>query len=305
MEDKKQIFLTVETIQIIVRLILLSIIIVIYIYYEYNNLLYVGNNNNRIIERINYQTGILNSYSLYLKYEKLINYTKYLNITNLIVTNVENYGDIDIDYKIPNIYLIKINNLVSFDIIYNIVKDLSVKYSRTGYCNFPDGEIIYSDYINNINMHMDKYIFDTTINTKLENIQMIYDIIPLPKNSPINNSIALYSGQAYTGTYFHVHENLYSYLMKGKKIWMVMNDINDFNNDSNLLNNTLNPINWYINNINNYSKNPNISIFIQNEGEVVFIPNGKYHFELNLEPSYGFFYESQEFKNNSYSFPRL
>ena len=58
---------------------------------------------------------------------------------------------------------------------------------------------------------------------------MIYDIIPLPKNPPINNRIALYSGQAYTGTHFHGHENAYNYLIKGKKIWMVMNDINDYN----------------------------------------------------------------------------
>jgi hypothetical protein len=236
-----------------------------------------------------------------LKYEKLINHTKYLRYTNLIVTNVKNYSDIEIDYKTTNIYLIMINNPIIFDMMYNIVKDLPVRYSITGNSNFPDGEIIYSDYINNLNMHMDKYIFDTSINTKLENIQMIYDIIPLPKNPPINNRIALYSGQAYTGTHFHAHENAYNYLIKGKKLWMVMNNKNDFNNDLNLLNNTLNPINWYINNINNYSKNPNISIFIQNEGEVVFIPNSKYYFTLNLEPSYGLFYESCEFQNDSYS----
>jgi hypothetical protein len=285
-------------------IILLSLLI-IHLYYSEENLVNNSSIYSKIIERLNYQTGILNSYSLYLKFEKLINHTKYLKYNNLIVTNVENYSDIDIDNKTTNIYLVNINNPVSFELIYNIVKNIPVRYSITGNSNFPDGEIIYSDYINNLNMHMDKYIFDTSINSKLENIQMIYDIIPLPKNHHINNRIALYSGQAYTGTHFHAHENAYNYLMKGKKLWMVMNDINDFNNDPNLLNNKLNPVDWYINNINYYSKNPNISIFIQNEGEVVFVPNSKYHFALNLEPSYGLFYESREFQNDSYSFPGL
>lgn len=277
-------------------LILLCLLIV-HLYYAEENLVNNLSINSKILERLNYQTGILNSYSLYLKYEKLINHSKYLNDTNLILTNVDNYGDIEIDNKTTNIYLIKINNPIIFDMLYNIVKDIPVRYSITGNSNFPDGEIIYSDYINNINMHMDKYIFDTSINSKLENIQMVYDIIPLPKNPPINNSIALYSGQAYTGTHFHAHESAYNYLIKGKKLWMVMND---YNNYPNFLNNTLKPIDWYINNINYYSKNTNVTVFIQNEGEVVFIPNSKYHFALNLEPSYGLFYESREFQTDLY-----
>lgn len=281
-------------------LLVFSLLLVIHLYYFEENIINNNINYYKTIERLNYQTEILNSYSLYLKFEKLINHTKYLRYYNLIVSNVENYADIDIDYKTTNIYLIKINNLITFDMIYNIVKDISVRYSISGNSKFPDGEIIYSDYINNLNMHMNKYIFDTTINSKLENIQMIYDIIPLPKNHPINNRITLYSGQAYTGTHFYMYENVYNYLIKGKKIWIVLNDKNDYIDDSNILINNVNAIDWFINNINYYSKNPNISIFIQNEGEVVFIPNTKYHFTLNLEPSYGIFYESREFENNSY-----
>ena len=122
---------------------------------------------------------------------------------------------------------------------------------------------------------------------------MIYDTIPLPINYPLNNSITLYSGQTYTGIHFHVHKNSYNYLMKGKKLWMIMNDPYDFNDIAQKLGDELKPVDWFINTIDYYSKNPNISIFIQNEGEVVFIPNGKHHFELNLEPSYGLTYENQ------------
>lgn len=54
---------------------------------------------------------------------------------------------------------------------------------------------------------------------------------------------------------------------------------------------------WFMNNIEYYHKYPNISIFIQNEGEVVFIPHNKYHFVVNLEPSYGIIYENSELGN--------
>jgi hypothetical protein len=284
---EKTLILTITT------FIILLLILGIYFYNTQENLVNHSSIYNKRVEILKYQTGILNSYSLYLKYEKLINHTKYLKNTNLIMTNLENYSDINIDYNTTNIYLIQINNLNSFELVYNIVKDMSIKYLIKGDINFPDGEILYSEYINNINNHMDKYLFDTTINSKLENHQMIYDIIPLPKNHQPNNSITLYSGQAYTGIHFHVHKNLYSYLMKGKKIWMIMNDPYDFNELAYKLEDNLTPINWFINTIEYYSKKPNISIFIQNEGEVVFVPNGKHHFELNLEPSYGIFYESQ------------
>lgn len=282
-----------RTILIGTLFIVFSLLLVVHFYYFEEKLLNNNINYNKTIERLNYNINLLNSYSLYLKYEKLINHTEYLKNTNLIISNVENYNDIDIDYNTSNIYLIQINNLKSFELVYNIVKDMSIKYSISGNSNLSDGEIIYSEYINDINKHMDKYLFDSSINSKLENLQMIYDIIPLPKNHPSNNSITLYSGQAYTGLHFHVHKNVYSYLMKGKKLWIIMNDINDYNNDINLLNNKLNPIDWYISNIDYYSKKPNTSIFIQNEGEVVFVPNGKHHFELNLEPSYGLFYEDR------------
>jgi hypothetical protein len=282
-----------KTILIGTVFLVFSLLLVVHLYYFEENLEKNNINYNKTIERLNYNINLLNSYSLYLKYEKIINYEKYLKYTNLKKITLENYGDIDIDYKTTNIYLININNPISFELIYNIVKDIPIRYSLSGNSNFPDGEIIYSEYINNLNMHMDKYIFDTSINSKLENIQMIYDVIPLPKNPPINNSIALYSGQAYTGTHFHAHENAYNYLMKGKKIWMIMNDTIDLNNNI-----YLKPVDWFIETIEYYSKNPNVSIFIQNEGEVVFVPSGKYHFALNLEPSYGLFYESREFENN-------
>lgn len=174
-------------------------------------------NDNQYDNNVN--TALLNSYSHYLKYEKLINYSQYLQDNNIIRIIRENYNNIDIDYNSSIIHIIKINNTIKYDMLYNIFKDKEVKLSSSG-------NILYSEYINNINLHADKYIFDSSINSIIDS-NIIYNLIPYPKNYPINNiTTYLYSGQKYTGTHFHEHFNAFNYLIKGKKLWMILNDYN-------------------------------------------------------------------------------
>jgi hypothetical protein len=216
---------------------------------------------------------------------KKIDINKYLNDSNVIRLTLNNYSDINIDLK--NIYLIKIDNNLSFDTFYNNLKDFNLNYSINGINYIPNGNIKYSDYINNIEVHKDKYIFNM-ITTKFK-IELIHNLIPVPNLLNLK-FIHIYSGYKYTGSHLHSHGDAFNHLIKGKKLWIIINinETDKFNNlINNLLNNKLSIIDWYIYNIedinNKNNEYNNISIFIQNEGETVFIPKGYCHYILNLE----------------------
>ena len=220
---------------------------------------------------------------------------------NISTATFETYGDIDIDIDSPDVYLIKIKRPISFDRFVELFKDTMVRYSETGFSNRSDGSIKYSDYILSLNTNTNakKYLFDTTMNSKIDTAK-IFSALSLPKYPPVNTSIALYSGQTHTGTHFHAHDSAYNYLVKGKKIWMVMNEPNSIELMGKLfteqMESSITAYDWFIQNVELYSKRyKNINIFIQEEGDVVFVPNGKYHFALNLEPSYGIFYEGKRY----------
>jgi len=71
---------------LIAILIILSLLLIVHFYYSEENLGNSYNNNNKIIERLKYQTEILSSYSMYIKNEKEINQILQDNDINQILS---------------------------------------------------------------------------------------------------------------------------------------------------------------------------------------------------------------------------
>lgn len=111
----------------------------------------------------------------------------------------------------------------------------------------------------------------------------------------------LYSGYKNSGSYLHKHSPALNYLLKGKKLWLVIPfsienftyiQFNNYKYDTDYLeNNEENIFEWFKRNLVKI-KNDIIEskIFIQNEGDVVFIPDLYFHSVLNLDFCIGITY---------------
>jgi hypothetical protein len=220
----------------------------------------------------------------------------------IIKINLNNYKDINVNDKSKDIYLIKINNNISIDDFNEVLKNFNFNYTRNGIATGKNGKINYFEFINNINENSDKYIFHNLFLDPIA-LKKIKDLIPLPKNK-LNHYIFetwLYAGPKYSGTHIHNHTYSLNYLLKGKKLWIILKNTNKNNNkikENNLSwekirveMNYIKPYDWIKE---NYNKIINefecVKTLIQNENEVLIIPHKFYHFVLNLEPCIGITY---------------
>jgi oxalate decarboxylase/phosphoglucose isomerase-like protein (cupin superfamily) len=107
-------------------------------------------------------------------------------------------------------------------------------------------------------------------------------------------NVSIYSGCKNTRSKIHNHHEAVNYLILGKKLWIIFPN-NDNNNelcDDEFIKNA-SSINWLFSNIQQLKNNiEGLSIFVQNTGDIVFVPKRFFHGVINLENSHGFVYSS-------------
>lgn len=183
------------------------------------------------------------------------------------------------------------------------LENFELEYSELGLSDKICGKILLKDFIVNIKKpdYINKYIFHDILKDK-NLFNLVIKEIPLPCNFNFKLRISrFYYGENSSGTYIHQHSPALNYLIKGKKLWIMfpnyMQNIlfmknNDLNYYCYVNNNTSKSfINWLDLNLNKLIENIyGLQIFIQNAGEVVYIPNLFYHGVLNIEEFFGVTY---------------
>jgi len=230
------------------------------------------------------------------------------------IINTDNYFDINIDYNIPIKYIV--NEKIDKKCLQNNLLNYKLDWSLYGKSDIISGNILYKDFLENTennqnamkvhrytpeftkeNINSEKYIFHNILNNS-QLFNLIQKYIPLPNNI-LNKKIRIsrfYSGYKYSGSNIHNHTKALNYLIDGIKLWILFpntsNNIKFLNeNLLNYVSNNNTPLKCFLEYYNMFNKNiENISIIIQKENEVIYIPDYYFHSVINLEDSYGIIY---------------
>lgn len=219
-----------------------------------------------------------------------------LDIKNVI--NKDKYNEINTKDLI-NLTKIKINEKINLNKFIEKIKNITLQCSQFGISNKTNLNYTFNEIMNDKNNEISKnyiYIYQNIlIDSNMKKI--ITEFINLPKNIKNIDDLIMcrfYSGHMNSGTYLHNHSSTLNYLFRGKKLWLMIPNtsenssylkLNNFMYDVEYLHkNEKNIKDWYIKNLLKIKNDiVDSEIFIQNEGEVIFIPNLYYHAVLNLD----------------------
>ena len=147
-----------------------------------------------------------------------------------------------------------------------------------------------------------KYVFHNV--TKDPNLAGIMDqLIPMPQFLPVKKMsqlriCRLYAGGKYSGTNLHNHSAALNYLVSGKKFWITFSfnkETHAFVESNSMKYGTVkdNTIQWLSKNLDLLNLNKemlHLECFMQEGGQVVYLPEGQYHAIINLDDSIGITY---------------
>ena len=239
---------------------------------------------------------------IYLHYDykktKITKYDKFC--TNDCETkNVKTFKEINIDPFEKEPVLYKIKESVFLREFINSVKDFSVTYGDSGNATEKKVNIKYADFLSKMNDEYSKsYIFHY-IRGDIELLKSIVSCAPPPNAFFINRNnlnAVIYTGPIYTGCNIHNHKAAINYLIRGKKLWVMFPNLHNNSNCLTKLNSHYPKVKkdakeWFDLHYNTLADQiTGLKIFIQNNGEAVYIPLHYYHLVINLENSYGIIY---------------
>ena len=147
-----------------------------------------------------------------------------------------------------------------------------------------------------------KYVFHNV--AKDPNIAGVMDqLIPIPQFLPVKKMsqlriCRLYAGGKYSGTNLHNHSAALNYLVSGKKFWITFSfnkETHAFVESNSMKYGTVkdNTIQWLSKNYDLLNENQELlqlEFFMQEGGQVVYLPEGQYHAIINLDDSIGITY---------------
>ena len=228
--------------------------------------------------------------------EEIIQENELNNIT------FENYENISIS-NLKKVHKITIKNTINKDTFVNQIKDFIVYFANSSNVTYINDKVIYKDFLENTDLNKNNYIFHN-IRDDIKMMPVIEKLIPLPNINKIKDikdlRIArLYTGQKHTSVNIHTHSYALNYLISGKRIWVIIPN-NKENNYYIQKNNfsygsiKYSALDWFNNNYNDLKNLEKISIFIQNEGEVIYIPNYYHQAVINLEDCIGISYSWED-----------
>ena len=227
------------------------------------------------------------------------------------------------------VQLFKMDNLVEPSIFLSSLKNIQVDIANSSNSTQTIESGTFSHFVEKvmINNH-NKYVFHNVTQDKIAR-DIITKLIPIPAFIPAKNVsqlriCRLYAGARYSGTNIHNHSAALNYLVSGKKLWITF-PFNDHNRNF-IFNNNMRygqvrdtAQEWLIKNY-DLLTSPNaidkLMFFIQEQGEVAYIPPGCYHAVINLEDVLGITYSwdepqyrrntnKQTRKNSLHESPRL
>lgn len=222
------------------------------------------------------------------------------------------FQDLNLEY--PYKYPIKIINCLNncklnykwlkSEIIKNDFSNLDVYFSNDGQSNKKNLKnqktIKIKEYIEFLNSDSQdyKYVFHKFImNMETLILNEINVKEYLPKFDLNNLSCKLsefYLGGIKTGTHLHNHINVLNFLIYGKKLWIIFPPTKtnkELIKENKWFYTKLNEniYDFYIKNINYILKNfKNVTLTIQENNEIIYIPNNFYHFVINYGENIGF-----------------
>ena len=147
-----------------------------------------------------------------------------------------------------------------------------------------------------------KYVFHNV--AKDPNIAGVMDqLIPIPQFLPVKKMsqlriCRLYAGGKYSGTNLHNHSAALNYLVSGKKFWITFSfnkETHAFVESNSMKYGTVkdNTIQWLSKNYDLLNENQELlqlEFFMQEGGQVVYLPEGQYHAIINLDDCIGITY---------------
>ena len=221
------------------------------------------------------------------------------NIINTKFTDIKkyNYSDIDITRQQPCIYLFD-KDMPSYNDFSNFVSNMNFHYTSKN-------DVI--DAIDSPNMTKtihklknNEYIFDT-FNDEISKKYILQNFKPpkhlFAKNNCHYRTSRIYYGHQNFPILIHKHSSALNYLVKGKKLWIIFpstqhnnvkfNEMEDiFNDNNNNVNDDYNK--FLIENFNNIKNDiHDFHFFVQDEKEIVYIPDYWWHGLINLDSSLG------------------
>lgn len=211
------------------------------------------------------------------------------------VKHIDELSDVPLTLQKPDMIGFNdfVNRLSSFQVHYAIGSNSTQLVSADNFKNFVE-----------ISMQINskKYVFHN-VTKDAELIKLMPDLIPIPKFLPVQEMnelriCRLYAGAKHSGTNLHQHSAALNFLVSGKKLWMTF-PTSEKNNAFVIKNkmqygyvNDL-ALNWLYDNYELLIAKDSIdglNFFIQNSGDVAYVPNGHYHAIINLEDSVGITY---------------
>jgi hypothetical protein len=226
-------------------------------------------------------------------------YEPFCNSNHKIIY-IDNYSDLILEEPIvEKPILFRVKNHISKNEFNQCLMNDNLTWTKNGRSNNPVGKMKYSDILTEIESDKicEKYVFDINRGdtNRLKNIETL---ISRPTASFVNKTCPksiIYSGQKNTGSHLHNHDYTLNYLVHGKKLWIMFPKNDDFKNYTSTKDmahfgqNSV--IAWFHEDYHILKALiKDLYIFIQNAGEVVFIPYAYLHAVINLETCYGFTY---------------
>ena len=214
------------------------------------------------------------------------------------------YNHTDIQNNIQNNItpcIFKYHDLISFDSFLKIIRNHHANYGPSGQVTRTKGKVLINDILddnNNIINLNNNYIFDNCLKTNI--VEELFKHIIYKNNSIIQNLttriVNIYAANKNTGAELHNHSSALNYLVKGKKIWLMIPPHEHYikfiiKNGFHFGITKEEPYEWLINNYEYIRNNiPELIVIQQNEKDIVYIPHRWYHHVVNLEDSFGITY---------------
>lgn len=190
-----------------------------------------------------------------------------------------------------NILKVPIKNLPNLLELLNLLENFNVSFSECGLSTHRISKmklgLFVDTYINSKSSEQNsKYIFHNILTDELM-YPLITRLIPPLKTTDMRVS-RLYIGCKGTGSHIHNHSVAINFLISGKKQWIIFPHTSKntkFLEDNNMGYGNIKeePYEWFLKNKSRLLENlEDVTLIVQNKGEVINIPSNFYHGVYNL-----------------------
>lgn len=192
--------------------------------------------------------------------------------------------------------LFKVYDMISKEKFVDIFGNNLLYFSCNGNSTVLCGKMTLKE---NIKIKSNKYIFADIVKSSLFNTMC--NIFPQFKGNIRYIISRIYCGSAETGSHFHFHPPALNYLISGTKIWLMipptLKNTTFYYKFMEYNSTEIPPLEWldkYASEI--FDNVDGVFLFVQKQGTVVYVPDGYYHFVVNITDVIGITYSWEPIK---------